>query len=68
MFNSIYVLLGIKKSKTAVNRRLSRPVFALTPKCRVLYIEEAANTNFKVFGLIRPGIKPTIKIICRQIV
>ena len=37
----------------------SHPVFALTPLCCVLS-GEATNNNLKVFGLTRPGLKPTI--------
>ena len=37
----------------------SQPVFALSPKCCVLS-GEATNTNFIVYGLIRPGLEPTI--------
>jgi len=37
----------------------SQPIFALTPKCSVLS-GEATNTNFIVFGLTRPELKPTI--------
>jgi hypothetical protein len=38
---------------------LSQPVFALSPECCVLS-GEATNTNFKVFGLTRPGLESTI--------
>jgi hypothetical protein len=37
----------------------SQPVFALSPLCCVLS-REATNTNFIVFGLIQPGLEPTI--------
>ena len=37
----------------------SQPVFALSPKCCVLS-GEATNTNCIGFGLIRPGLEPTI--------
>jgi hypothetical protein len=39
----------------------SQPVFALTPKC--VLSGEAKNTNFIVFGLTGPGLKPTIDSI-----
>ena len=37
---------------------LSKPVFALSPKCWVLS-GEATNTNFIVFGLTTSGLEPT---------
>ena len=37
----------------------SQQVFALAPRCCVLS-GEATNTNCIVFGLIRPGLEPTI--------
>jgi hypothetical protein len=36
----------------------SQPTLALSPKCCVLS-GEATNTNFKVFGLTRPGLELT---------
>jgi hypothetical protein len=38
---------------------LSQSVFTLTPYC-CMHSREAANDNFTVFGLTRPGIEPTI--------
>jgi len=41
------------------------PVFALSPECCLLS-GEATNTNFIVFGLMRPGLEPTIfRSLCK---
>jgi hypothetical protein len=40
----------------------SQPIFPLSPEC-CMPIGEATNTRFIVFGLIRSGLEPPIRIL-----